>query len=165
MKKTDLLRRTPLVARVPLQRTGRLARSGLASTKRFATRPVRKVASYSGPDAQRRALVATRDGGRCVRCAAPATQIHHRRSRGRGGSSDPAINSPANLLTLCGSGTTGCHGWVESNRREAEIEGYIVRHGARVPGTVPVRVFTPLVFEQWTWVLLGADGSRDRCEP
>jgi 5-methylcytosine-specific restriction protein A len=158
------MKRTPLISRVPLQRTGGLARSALSSTKRIARKPMKRMASYTGPDAKTRAVVAKRDGGRCVRCAAPATQIHHRRSRGRGGSSDPAINSPANLLTLCGSGTTGCHGWVESNRREAEIEGYIVRHGARSPGTVPVRIFTPLVFQQWTWVLLGADGSKDRCE-
>jgi hypothetical protein len=144
------MKRTSMMRRVPMQGVVRTAK--------------RRVVRYTGPDAAARALVAQRDGGRCVRCAAPATQIHHRRSRGMAGTSDAAINSPANLLTLCGSGTTGCHGWVESNRREAEIEGYIVRHGARSPGTVLVRVFTPLVFQQWTWVLLGADGSRDRCE-
>ena len=53
--------------------------------------------------------------------------LHHRRSRGMGGTSNPAINLPANLLAACGSGTTGCHGFVESNRLWALDLGLLIR--------------------------------------
>lgn len=46
-----------------------------------------------------------------------------------GGSSDPEISAITNALTLCGSGTTGCHGWVEKHRAMAEDAGYLVRRG------------------------------------
>jgi hypothetical protein len=43
--------------------------------------------------------------------------VHHRRPRMMGGSrNESTYIKPANLIVLCGSGTTGCHGWVESNR-------------------------------------------------
>jgi len=36
----------------------------------------------------------------------------------------------SNLILLCGSGTTGCHGWAHcEDRAGAEELGYIVRHG------------------------------------
>ena len=35
----------------------------------------------------------------------------------------------ANLVTLCGSATTLCHGHVESYRVEATVEGYLVPMG------------------------------------
>ena len=51
---------------------------------------------------------------RCARCGKDVTyiqsSIQHRKARGMGGTNDPSINSPANLIVLCGSGTTGCHG-------------------------------------------------------
>ena len=60
---------------------------------------------------------------RCARCGKDITyvqsSIQHRKARSMGGTNDPSINSPANLIVLCGSGTTGCHGHVEVNRREA----------------------------------------------
>jgi hypothetical protein len=43
-----------------------------------------------------------------------------------GGSKDPEINSLSNLMLLCGTGTTGCHGWVEDRRLEAQADGYLV---------------------------------------
>lgn len=50
----------------------------------------------------------------CVRCGRPAESWHHRVAEGRGGPTDPW-----NCVPLCGSGTTGCHGWVEHHRAEA----------------------------------------------
>ena len=44
-----------------------------------------------------------------------------------GTSLDP--NKPSNLILLCGSGTSGCHGWVEHYRDDARAAGYIVRRG------------------------------------
>jgi hypothetical protein len=70
-----------------------------------------------------------------------------------GGTRAEWINEPANLLTLCGSGTTQCHGVVEHAPEWAEAHGYSVRRWqAEQVATVPV----------WTWrgwVLLpdGAD--------
>lgn len=68
-----------------------------------------------------------------------------------GGSKWPGTNLPSNLLTLCGSGTTGCHGWVESNRTEAMAAGLLVSKYAD-PVDAPV----------WTWrgwVALDNDGN------
>lgn len=102
-----------------------------------------------------RALILDRDHGTCFRCGRtvvwwptgdarrPETvcpySIHHRRPRGMGGSTDPITDHPANGLTLCGTGTTGCHGWVESHRRQALADGYLLEH-PQDPRTAPVRL-------------------------
>lgn len=72
-----------------------------------------------------------------------------------GGTKDPASNSPANILLLCGSGTTGCHGWVESHREEAYESGFLVRRG-NDPGSLPVTTIHG-------HVLLGNDGGWQPC--
>lgn len=61
---------------------------------------------------------------------------HHRKARGMGGSRNPDINQPANLLMVCGSGTTGCHGFIESNRLWAYELGLLIY-------TVAEREITP----------------------
>ena len=81
--------------------------------------------------AETRASVITRSSGRCERCAESlggvfGYSVHHRTPRGMGGSVKKEINESANLIVLCGSGTTGCHGWVESNRTEARKQGYLL---------------------------------------
>lgn len=78
--------------------------------------------------------VIARDMGACARCGRHvahlergiAWSIHHRRPRGSGGTSLAWVNEAANQMIACGSGTTGCHGWIESNRREARALGYLV---------------------------------------
>jgi len=62
-----------------------------------------------------------------------------------GGSKDPRINSPANLLFLCGSGTEGCHGWVESNRDSAYADGLLLHYGDN-PSEIPVKLRHGTVF-------------------
>lgn len=101
-----------------------------------------------------RAEVLGRDMGVCVRCGRndEGLNLHHRTPRGMGGTRDPLSASPANLVTLCGSGTTGCHGWVESHRDQAVSEGWIVLRGTD-PSTVPVRI------NGYLWVL-GHDGAK-----
>lgn len=65
--------------------------------------------------------------------------LHHRQPRGMGGSKAVYVNLPGNLLVLCGSGTTGCHGWVEANRERALDTGLLVSRLSRVlPVQVPV---------------------------
>lgn len=76
----------------------------------------RKRARAAEVDALREAIE-ERSGGWCearlpLVCMGAATNIHHRLPEGAGG---PA--TMANLIHLCGSGTTGCHGWVEHNRK------------------------------------------------
>lgn len=69
-----------------------------------------------------------------------------------GGSRAAWINEPANLITLCGSGTTQCHGLVESNPTWAQAHGWSVRRTSD-PASVPV----------WTWrgwVRLAEDGTQ-----
>lgn len=78
--------------------------------------------------------VLARDEGRCVCGGDPIRgydySIQHRAARGMGGSKH--ANRPSNLILLCGSATTGCHGWVEANPAAAR------RLGFRVPaGTDP----------------------------
>lgn len=103
-------------------------------------------------------LVRARAGGRCERCGARDSRfmsLHHRKPRGMGGSRDPRINSPANLLLLCGSGTTGCHGWVESNRAEARDLGLLV-YRAQDPVQIPVQL-------RYGTTRLRDDGGRQPC--
>lgn len=77
-------------------------------------------------------VVWLRDQSRCFRCSVQLHRgqggysIHHRIRRGMGGSKDPTRNQPPNLILLCGSGTDGCHGWVEQHRQEAMTLGLIV---------------------------------------
>jgi len=75
-----------------------------------------------------RFTVYARAGYRCERCldATPFLNIHHRCPRQMGGTRNPDIHKPANLIVLCGSGTSGCHGWVESNRDKARSQGYLL---------------------------------------
>lgn len=77
-----------------------------------------------------RLLIFARAGGMCERCGAKdhphGWSIHHRRPRMMGGSRNPNLHLPANLILLCGSGITGCHGWTESNRDQARIHGYLL---------------------------------------
>jgi hypothetical protein len=67
-----------------------------------------------------------------------------------GGTSRPESNGPANLLLLCGSGTTGCHGRIESNRSEAYEKGWLVGQ-VNDPREVPVWISlfgsTPVLFD------------------
>jgi hypothetical protein len=62
-----------------------------------------------------------------------------------GGTSDPSANGTANLLVLCGSGTTGCHGWVESNRASARDLGLLVSQWD-TPDDIP---YTDLQGKTW----------------
>lgn len=91
-------------------------------------------------------IVLDRAGGMCEVCgAAPASNVHHRRGRGMGGTRR-AIHSPAWLLAVCGMGnTSGCHGRIEGDRTEAEANGWAVGWQVEDVSTVPVRLAVGLV--------------------
>lgn len=120
----------------------------------------------TGPDAATRRLVLDRAAGACELCGRllhDGTRWlgdhshHHRRPRGMGGSRDAATNTAANLLLLCGSGTTGCHGTVESDRTAALEHGWLVAQG-QDPATTPVLVIGPVVLHR---VRLTLDGRYE----
>lgn len=120
----------------------------------------------TGPTPATVELVWERDKGSCQRCGRGLSRadrgmswsVHHRRPRGMGGSRDAWVNLPANLIVLCGSGVTGCHGWVESNRGEAVELGWIVsRLGYLLAEDVPVHLHDGVWF-------LRDDGTREACD-
>lgn len=85
---------------------------------------------------QARKLVYARSQGRCEICdAREATNFHHRQSHGR-------IWTPQNGLHLCGSGTTGCHGWVTEHPRISRDLGWMVSNflPTTAPGETPALV-------------------------
>lgn len=77
--------------------------------------------------------------------------IQHRRPRGMGGSRWPGINKPSNLMILCGSATTGCHGFAESHRTAAVAAGWLIQHRAD-PAREPVLI-------RKAWMLLDDEGN------
>lgn len=102
-------------------------------------------------------LLLTRSGGVCEvrspdcmgdrlgdlrRLPRDRVSAHHRQPRQMGGSRAPWINDLCNILLACGSGVTGCHGWVESNRDVAVARGLLVWKGTPQrpihPADVPV---------------------------
>lgn len=108
--------------------------------------------SKSKPDIRLRANVVVREDGKCFRCGKQVAiyedetyhnlpvvkriaefSIHHRKPRGMGGSNSMDINIFPNLIVLCGTGTTGCHGWVEANREEAYRDGLLLHGGLSNP--------------------------------
>lgn len=99
-----------------------------------------------------RARVMARSGGFCEvrtpRCWDEASQIHHRRPRGLGGSRNPATGQASNALAVC----TACHDHLETaERAEALDRGWIVRQG-QDPSMVPV-------YRYRKWVLLDDQGG------
>lgn len=113
--------------------------------QKLPSRPVRGSSSEIPEDI--RNAVLERDDNACVRCGAaiqrPFYSLHHRRARGMGGSR--RLHTMANLVTLCGSGTTRCHGEVESDRDGSEAAGWLLprRLHTVTPEEWPVRRWTP----------------------
>jgi hypothetical protein len=105
-----------------------------------------------------------REHGACFRCRmglrfelrgavyAGGWSAHHRKPRGRGGSRNPMVSSVANCLVLCGTGTTGCHGWVERNRSLALEQGYLIPLNATTPEYEPAAVRIRSASGGW-WLL------------
>lgn len=106
------------------------------------------------PSRLTRQLVDLRDESSCVRCGrwlpgTPASR-HHRKRRSQ--SSRSEVHSPANLILLCGTGTTGCHGWVHAHPGEAREYGWLLR-STDDPET------TPMLHRLYGWVTLDDTGN------
>lgn len=68
-----------------------------------------------------------------------------------GGDRRADTNELANLLLICGTATTGCHGRIESHREWAYLNGYLLPSSS-TPSTIPVVYRGDLA-------LLGDDGT------
>jgi HNH endonuclease len=104
----------------------------------------------SGIRPEQREAVLLRDGHHCRRCGRsvvdfPAS-VHHRLMRSRGGT-----DNLANLLLVCGSGTTYCHGDVHHEVTDSTADGFLC-HTWENPAEVAV-----LTVDGWR--LFGDDGS------
>lgn len=102
-------------------------------------------------------LVDDRDRYSCVRCGKPlnvtAGSRHHRQRRAVG------LHRVENLVLLCGSGTTGCHGWVHAHPKDARAAGWIVRAvGVLAPEETPVQVVSGGIGSPLIWVMLSQQG-------
>ncbi|KTR95371.1 hypothetical protein NS220_06100 [Microbacterium testaceum] len=104
-----------------------------------------------------------RDGAACFLCRAPLRfedrgigwSMHHRKPRGAGGVKGrgaEVFSSAANALTLCGSGTTGCHGEAEKNRDVALDRGVLISRLGRGPAFDPPQVRVQRNDKTW-WLL------------
>lgn len=84
-----------------------------------------------------RDIVVKRSGRACeIRnltvCEGKAANASHRKPAGQGGEW-----TPSNILHACGSGTTGCHGWIEHNPAIAQAYGFRLWRN-QDPATTPV---------------------------
>lgn len=98
-----------------------------------------------------REAAARRDGGRCVRCGKPVESFHHR--QGRGG---PDPHRLSGLISVCGDGVRGCHGWIHAHPDLARAHGLMVpRLGILTTQDTPVLTIAG-------WVLLADDGTTTK---
>jgi 5-methylcytosine-specific restriction enzyme A len=102
------------------------------------------VKRYTGATPIVRMTVVMRGGGNCEICNKPLNSsqyvsLHHRKPRKMGGSRDTSLNEASNLMMICGSGTSGCHGYVESNRELSYTNGWLV-HSYEIPNQKPVLI-------------------------
>jgi hypothetical protein len=96
--------------------------------------------------------------GRHVRTETGWYSLQHRRARGMGGTRRSETDQPANLLLVCGTGTTECHGWIESQPAQAIARGFRIAAGA-TPARIP--------YVDWTgreWILTD-DGGKEPATP
>lgn len=112
----------------------------------------------TGPDKGTRLLVKDRDLGACACCGNEITSgwysLQHRFARGGGGTSNPAINTPANLILLCGSATSpgGCHLACEARTPLLNEMGFWLKSGQDPAAT-------PVAHASHGWVLLDTEGG------
>jgi len=99
-----------------------------------------------------RRLLRERADGMCEVCGLEqATNAHHRKNRSQRGQDDLS-----NLMLVCGSGTTKCHGWITEHPADSYINGWSVRSTGN-----PAR--TPVLY-RGSWVVLDDLGNLESVE-
>lgn len=158
MKRTKRLART-----AGLPRTGGLSRgTGLARAAELSrTKWKRKPGKATDPSPAMKAAVRKRDLYACARCgvnvAERPSSVHHRVRRSQGGR-----HVMENLVTLCGDGVAGCHGWVHANITEARAFGWLLL-GTDDPALEGVMYASEC--GPWARLWLTADGKRSTVDP
>lgn len=105
--------------------------------------------------AEAKRIVRERDSHACMACGAFAEDVHHRKPRKAGGTSDPVVAySPLNLACLCRRHHSACHG----EHSEMHDRGFMLR-GAEDPASVPVYVAAEFGAERF-WLLPNGEYSR-----
>ena len=154
-------RRKPLRTTKPLERGGPLhrktpMRSGGPRTSTPCPSPSKAARDAERRQAEReaKAIAWARSGGLCELgmagwCEGAATNFSHRLGAGVLGGW-----SAANGLYSCGSGTTGCHGWVHDQPAAARELGWrLERRCGDDPLVIPAR------HARFGWVLLDEEGG------
>lgn len=110
-----------------------------------ARKPMRSRHRNTGPTPETVGIVAKRDQGSCAYCGGEILgergwdwSVQHRLRRGNGGTDREFVNLAGNLVLLCGSGTTKCHGLVEGNPAWARQHGFRVDDGETLPADTPI---------------------------
>jgi 5-methylcytosine-specific restriction protein A len=81
-----------------------------------------------------RRLVLARDGEKCLRCLAPAVDVHHRRPKGMGGTGNKYIAlGMANLVSLC----RDCHTEIHTQPELGYRTGFLL-HSWEDPAEIPL---------------------------
>lgn len=109
-----------------------------------------------------RVLVYARDSHYCQMCGRSVvdfpSSVHHRINRGSGGSAK--LERASLLIRLCGTGTTGCHGWITEEPGYGAGLGYVLPK--LNPNIDPTQ--EPILTHEYGWVLLDDEGGRTPCE-
>lgn len=105
----------------------------------YSSGPTKARRRDTGPCEDVKDLIRKRAKYKCEACGLSEGRmdIHHRRPRGMGGTSDPAANLPSNLVLL----DRDCHMWFESNRTKALGAGWLVLQG-HDPSSVPLTLWS-----------------------
>jgi hypothetical protein len=134
-------RHKPLSPGSPLRRSSPLRSSGNGREGKAKTVRRKQVdgPSASQLERQARAGVRHRSGGDCeIRTPwhlGRATNFSHRQHEGRGGKW-----AAYNGLDACGSGTTGCHGYLHAHPEESRENGWLVS-GWGDPASTPALIW------------------------
>lgn len=109
--------------------------------------PMKRRYRSTGPLADAVDAVLERDQHSCAVCGQMLHGVrggdwalHHRLPRRMGGSTNPLINLPSNLVTV----DPDCHSWLESRREEAYDAGLIL-HLREIPSQTPVALIYGVV--------------------
>lgn len=99
-------------------------------------------------------FVDERDNRRCVICGRSLYGVqssrHHRMLRSQ--APKRIKHTVQNLMDVCGSGTTDCHGYIHAHPGESYANGWLV-HSWLDPLDVPVKTYRG-------WVLFDAEGGQ-----
>lgn len=142
MKRTPLERKTPLQAKTGLRRSTPMQEAAGREQPGARKAAPRKVRIQLGPTAEVVDGALEREHFSCALCGmgigpegrGVGWSVHHRLRRSQG--PDHTIQ---NVIILCGSGTTQCHGWVHANPTDARAGGWMLS-GRQEPLAVPVLI-------------------------